>query len=441
MSREILIFSHSGSPRLQYVVDFISGYYNIPFRIVYDENKYANTPGDCKINYGYHRILPGEIFIHSHVLLFETSVHPVKIECFETGNYKAFFRTQGDLDFDIFAAIFYLLSRYEEYLPHKKDSYGRYAHENSVAFREGFLHLPMVNIWLEDFRKKLVAKNVECSIPLTGFSFLPTYDIDMAWSYRNKGFRRNTGAMAKHLMKLQFGKIVQRVKVLRRKKPDPYDAYEWMYEVHEKFRLLPFYFFLVAKDKSRYDKNIDTGNKEFIDLVKNIASKYRVGLHPSWKSGDVPGLIAKEKNILEQVTGSSIHASRQHFIRFDLPGTYRHLINIGILNDYSMGYGSINGFRASVAAPFFWYDLRQEQSTGLLLHPFCFMDANSYYEQSHDPEEALNEILQFYNVVRSVNGTMITIWHNSFLGTDENFKGWREVYEEFLATVSSTVST
>jgi hypothetical protein len=129
-----------------------------------------------------------------------------------------------------------------------------------------------------------------------------------------------------------------------------------------------------------------------------------------------------------------VEASRQHYIRFELPSTFRRLITAGILHDYSMGYGSINGFRASIATPYYWYDLKSEEPTPLLLHPFCFMDANSYYEQRLGPGEALEEILYYYKTIRAVNGTMITIWHNSFLGDTEGFEGWREVYKQFVST-------
>jgi hypothetical protein len=97
-----------------------------------------------------------------------------------------------------------------------------------------------------------------------------------------------------------------------------------------------------------------------------------------------------------------------------------------------MGYGTINGFRASVATPFFWYDLKDESKTSLRIHPFCFMDANAYYEENKTAGEALQEMLRYLEVIRSVNGTMITIWHNSFLGMDPAFEGWREVYEQFV---------
>ena len=101
-----------------------------------------------------------------------------------------------------------------------------------------------------------------------------------------------------------------------------------------------------------------------------------------------------------------------------------------------MGYGSINGFRASVASSFYWYDLEKEEQTNLLLHPFCFMEANSFFEQKYLPQRAYEEMMHYYNAVKAVNGTLITIWHNNFLGTYPTFRGWRDVYEEFIRQVS-----
>lgn len=431
----LLIFSHTITPRLQYVTDFLTQYYGLQLKLISDEERFIKATDTCKINYGYHRLDSHEIFIHSHALLFETSVRQVKIECFEKNNFKAFFKNEGDYGFDLFAAMFYLITRYEEYLPHQKDVYGRYAHENSVAFRENFLHLPLVNIWLEDFKKLLIEKDSTLKFKDQEFSFLPTYDIDIAWSFRNKGFKRNVGGILQLLLKWKFRKMVQRIRVIKGKRQDPFDSYEWMDQLHEQFKLQPIYFFLVAKERGKYDRNIDVTNVEYQQLVQSISSKYSIGLHPSWASGNLPSLLTKEKATLEQITNQTINSSRQHYIRFELPSTYRKLLALGLTNDYSMGYGSINGFRASIATSYYWYDLKNEEKTSLLIHPFCFMDANSYYEQQLSPDAAFEELMQYYHAVKSVNGMMITIWHNNFLGTDEAFAGWREVYEKFVSTI------
>jgi len=444
MSQATLVFSHSITPRLQYTVDFLSQYFGLPFRLTSDEEKYLQAKDPCRINYSYHRLVPGEIFIHSHVLLSESYIRPVKVECFEQpahdpslAGYKAFFRAEGDMGFDLLAAIFFLLSRYEEYLPYQKDSYGRYAHQNSVAFKNDFLHLPLVNIWLEDFRYLLAEKDPVFRARTNKFAFLPTYDIDMAWSFRNKGFQRNAGGLLKLLLRARFRQVAHRLRVLRGRRPDPYDAYSWMDELHQQYRLRPIYFFLVARQKSKHDKNINTAQPNFRQLLKRLSASYDTGLHPSWASGDLPSLLTREKTTLEQITEKPVHASRQHFIRFDLPATYRKLLALGITHDHSMGYGSINGFRASVALPFYWYDLKAEEKTKLLLHPFCFMDANAYYEEGLSAASAGEELERYHQTVRAVDGLLVTIWHNSFLGTGEEFSGWRELYRDFVARVTS----
>ena len=101
-----------------------------------------------------------------------------------------------------------------------------------------------------------------------------------------------------------------------------------------------------------------------------------------------------------------------------------------------MGYGSINGFLASVSTSFYWYDLEKEEQTDLLLYPFCYMEANSFFEEKFTPQQALDEMRHYYKEVKAVDGTLITLWHNTFLGTDEKFKGWREVYEQFVKEIS-----
>jgi len=84
----------------------------------------------------------------------------------------------------------------------------------------------------------------------------------------------------------------------------------------------------------------------FKRLVEYYAHVYKIGVHPSWQSGDDESLLKEEIEWLEVMSDKKILSSRQHFIRLTLPDTYRQLIWAGIQKDFSMGYGSINGFRA-----------------------------------------------------------------------------------------------
>lgn len=438
----MILFSYTITPRLRYIADFIgkeiSGQ---PINLTSDQGNFREYKG-AKINYSSEKIADDEFRITPHSLLFEKNISSQQTDCFIWNDRKAFFKTEGDFPFDIFAASFYLLSRYEEYLPYQKDIYGRYAHENSLAYKEDFMNRPLVNIWLKDFTESIKEKSPSFTPDsyrdyVSRFMFLPTYDIDMAWSYRHKGWWRNFGGIIKSFIKNDLQQLKERINVLKGKQQDPFDAYSWMNQLHEKYKLKPYYFFLVAGKNGRHDKNISPGKKAMKDLIYDHAMNYPVGIHPSWRSGDEVSLLKKEINTLAMITGSAIYSSRQHYIRFTLPETFQRLINNGIQFDFSMGYGSINGFRASVASPFYWYDLPNEKQADLLLFPFCFMEANSFYEQKYTARQALDEMRYYYNAIKSVSGTFIMIWHNSFLGTGKLFTGWREIYEQFIKEVSA----
>jgi hypothetical protein len=196
----VLCYCDSISPRLQYVIHFLSNYFKHPFELTTDKQVFTAV-AECKINYSATPVSKNEIWILPHGLLHQKNIATVDIKCTtHTNNYPVFFSNESDIHFDLFSALFYLISRYEEYLPHLKDMYGRYAFENSIAYKNNFLHLPLINIWLEDFRKILVQKNIPLEDTEPEFQFIPTYDIDIAWSYKNKGFVRTAGGMVKSIL-------------------------------------------------------------------------------------------------------------------------------------------------------------------------------------------------------------------------------------------------
>lgn len=398
----------------------------LKFSLTIDSEGFKKHDGP-KINYSDLEI-EGDIFIiKNHSLLFEKNIKEQNIACFELNDYKAFFKTaNSNFPFDIFAASFYLLSRYEEYLPHEKDMYGRYAHENSLAFKEDFLRLPLINIWISNFSASLKNKFTALNPQHLNFKYTPTYDIDIAWSYKSKGILRNIGGFIKSPSAL-------RLAVLSGIKKDPFDCYEFLRSLHKEYQMEPVYFFLVASSRSNYDKNISPYNHNMWRLLKRHAMIYSVGLHPSWRSNEKEGLLKKEKRILETAGNIQITQSRQHYIKFSLPQTFEALIQVGITDDYSMGYGSINGFRASVASSFIWYNLSAEKASTLRIHPFCFMDANSFYEQKQNAAESFSELMYYYEICKKVKGNFISIFHNNFLGTDKLYAGWREMYVKFIS--------
>lgn len=433
---QLIVYTQFPSKRVDYIFSTLLPALGLThYRITSDVLAFKNAD-ETKINYSSQPVAGNEVWIQPATLLFENRIETQILSCFDYNGSKAFYKTsEGDFPFDIFAASFYLISRYEEYLPHKLDMYERYPHENSLAYNQQFLQLPLVNVWLIHFAKLLRQKFPSLTLHPKRFSFVPTYDIDIAYSYLYKGAIRNIAGFIKSAWMSEWALVKERMNVLFGNQQDPFDSFGWLDELHQEFHLKPIYFFLLADKNKKYDRNILPAKPAMKSLIANHAGKYEIGIHPSWQSGDDAGLLKSELKKLEAISGQTIYKSRQHYIRMNLPETYRQLIEAGITQDYSMGYGSINGFRASYCLPFLWYDLQKEETTNLTIYPFCYMDANSYYEQHYDCDQALDEMKHYYSICKLVDGLFITIWHNHFLGTDKMFKGWPESYRTAISGI------
>src|ERR1700682_3570154 len=115
-SLNMLFYSDHSSPRLIYILDLISNeIFNEPFSLTSDKEVFIAHLG-AKLNYSDERLSEDEFFIRQHGLLSETAIREQPIIRFDFSGKPAFFRTTGDFPFDIFAAAFFLVSRYEEYL-------------------------------------------------------------------------------------------------------------------------------------------------------------------------------------------------------------------------------------------------------------------------------------------------------------------------------------
>jgi len=149
--------------------------------------------------------------------------------------------------------------------------------------------------------------------------------------------------------------------------------------------------------------------------------------------------IKKEKSILEDIVNFPITRSRQHYLRVELPETYQHLVDLEIKEEYSMGYASHYGFRASTCTPFYFYDLDFEIQTPLKVFPFAVMDTTLRDYMSFTPKKSFNTIIQLAKEIRKVDGTLITIFHNESVSGSGRWRGWGRLYEGLLKELSKVI--
>ncbi|WP_147678229.1 polysaccharide deacetylase family protein [Algibacter pacificus] len=426
----LLVYTHKISPRLKYV------FKHICTRILGIEvtftTKIESFIAHDSIKMSYTKqALGNEFFIKSNDLLFEQGLSDVDINIQPWENTKCFFYIgeNSGLPFDIFAAAFYLLSRYEEYLPHVKDEFGRFTASESLAFKHQFLKQPVVDIWAYRFKKAIEKQFPEFKFPVKTYRIKPVIDIPNPYLYKLNGIIRTVGGTIKDVFKLKFKALYTRFMVLMNLKHDPFDSFKY-YINKQKQSKFKFVFFFLLGEYSTYDKGISANNKGFISLIKHVADYCHVGLKVSFFAIDKPDILKKEKNKMEEIINKPLKATRQSFSKLNLPESYRGLIELNIREDYTMGYANEIGFRAGTCTPFLFYDLDYEVQTPLKICPYHLMDfALLKYKSLLDKKRVLNNII---NEVKQVNGEFVSVFHNYTLSEGYRWQGFKELFNIIL---------
>jgi len=426
----MVVYTPDITSRIQYIFHFIlSDILGIGFRLTTDARDLF-TAEDAGLNYSPEDI-PGALWVRPAGLLNQTGTGAAEPEIRVSKGKVLLFPSSRGYPFDLFSAAFYLVTRYEEYRSAARDRHGRFPAQASLATRMGFLGEPVVDGWAFELLAALRSMFPQLKHTRRQVAFLSTIDIDVAWAYRGKPAWRIMASTLGDLFSGRFARLKQRFMVVAGKQPDPYDVYDYLLAVHERYNIHPLFFFQVG-NYGRYDRNVPAGEPAYRRLIRQLMERGTIGLHPSYVSAGNEKILRKEISTLADVTGMPVVHSRQHYLKITLPDSYRHLLKNGIREDYSLGYASLPGFRAGTCTPFFFYDLENESQTLLKVFPITFMDGtlNEYMHLS--PDEAVVTIRGLIDKVRKVNGTFHSLWHNHSLSETGHWKGWRKVYEEML---------
>jgi len=430
MAATILVFSPRSGPRLTYVLDWL-----LKERLQLDYSITNSIPqsGERQLAIAYGCSSPGVLCVPDSGLLWQEGITPQEPTIGSWQGLPTLYAAspnEYNVPFDVFSAAFFLLSRYEEYYQYQPDKHGRYPATASLLYKNGWLARPLLDEWVQLFRKQLQGVS-GIHIEPPRFVFKPTYDIDIAFSHLHKGKFRIVGAYLRALMRMDINQLQERTQVLKKKQKDPFDSFRLLRQLHQQYRCEPIYFVLSALKTTRYDKNIHPRHPAMVRVVKHLAKEGAVGIHPSYYS-DKGSTMQQETEVLQQIAEVPITISRQHYIRFRVPDTCRQLLRHQLHTDYSMGYGTHLGFRAGTGNPFLWYDIQAEATTTLRIYPFCFMDTTAHYELKLSASQAFDRLADMSRLLEKTGSCLITIFHNFSLGTSKEWKGWREAYEHFM---------
>ncbi|MBP7514100.1 MAG: polysaccharide deacetylase family protein [Flavobacteriales bacterium] len=332
---------------------------------------------------------------------------------------------------DVFAAVFHLIALEAEYLPYTKDEHERTVADELPLVTAQAHEFPMVDIWVRKLAQELKVSFSELPEPRRAYRHVLTVDMDNGLKYAARSWQRAMGASAKDLASGRVTRFFERWNVRMGNTEDPYASFvDRLSEVRSKVdRMIAF---VLTRGEGRFDHAARIDHPVFLDLLERLAQMAEIGLHPSYESSRDERIIGREREQLVKATGRSIVLSRQHFLRWRMPDTFRALLANGVIEDHSIGFSDRVGFRAGTCTPFPWYDLERDEETPLMLHPFAVMDSALANRTGEGLQKAIGEMKHMSDAVREVKGTFVSVWHDRFLSGHEEFKGGPEAMRELV---------
>lgn len=328
---------------------------------------------------------------------------------------------------DIIASSYFLLSRYEEIQKRDiRDKHGRFPGKESLPYKAGFIHRPIVEEYGKLLRHWLRKACVHIPEPQPELQKIwLTHDVDAPFFCRSlRNICRETlkGIGFRKALKLYQGPLEK----------DPYYTFPWMLEQDSlvKSRLgdrCHILFFLKAGGRHANDKPHYQVRSNDIQKLLHLFKKNKalLGLHSSYEAGIYPDLIPEEKMRLEHDWKlENIHLNRHHYLASREPEDLTKLIKAGITDDFTMGYADVSGFRLGTCRSVKWINPMTRQLTSLTLHPLSVMDCTLSESQymGLSPDEAYQYCAGLVREIRQYRGEIVWLWHNtSFAGTESDY--------------------
>jgi len=375
----MLLFCEKHSSRLKYTLDYIfQERLGILYELCHDKDVFHSSNEEkmmyCKTNESSNADI---IYIKSTDFLYSKKITAIENDTADFQNSSLPFpTTDSSFTIDPFANIFFHLSRYEEYHCNTRDEHNRFMAEESHAYKNNYLQKAVVDRIIISLRQIIKEKYPQISLREDKYSFTPSYDIDMAFAYKHKGFFINLAGFIISFLSFNFNDIGERFRVLTNKEKDPFDSFDYILEQHKKRALKGIFFIHCGNKRTAYDKSIPLRKAAMQKLLKILQKDNEIALHPSYFSLDKAHLIEEEKKELEKYLQEKVSKTRFHYLRFDVKKSFIDLENANISTDYSMCYASEPGFRAGTSRSFPWYDIKNEKQTNIRIQPFSIMDGS-----------------------------------------------------------------
>jgi len=346
-------------------------------------------------------------------------------------------------ELDIFAASFFMLTRWEEYVNKRRDNHDRFSATESLAYKQGFLDRPIVNEYVEELKSKLLELYNNLKFKIQNSKLYISCDVDQPYDCTVENLqnliRVGAGDILKRKSIKEFAKRVRRYifNKLGNYKYDENYTFEWYMDVCEKAGVKAAFYFIptsIEKQNGCYELK----DKKIQNLLKYIDSRsHEIGVHGSYQTYQDKDKAKLQKNMLDDTLSSlgisqKVVGNRQHYLRWDSSITPEVLEYAGFLYDTTGSYADRPGFRYGVCYEFSMFDILNRKKLSLKQRPLIVMECSliddSYMGLGYS-EEALETMKELKQKCFKYDGNFSLLWHNSHFKTKEDKKMFEEIVQ------------
>jgi len=340
-------------------------------------------------------------------------------------------------ELDIFAASFFMLTRWEEYVNKNRDAHNRFPAYESLAYKQKFLDRPIVNEYVEELKKSLFELDNSLVFQKREFKFTLTHDVDaplMHYSFIKHMKASILDILQRKDVKLFFKRNIDYCLTKLKLKKDSFDTFDYLMDRSEEIGVKSYFFFM-AKGLTGYDNMYSSSHPFIINLIQNIKKRgHFIGIHPTYNAYNNVTQFKQEKEELEENLQIKIEFGREHYLRFEVPTTWQVWEDNGMKWDSTLSYADKEGFRSGVCYEYSVFNILTRKKLSLKEKPLIVMEGSFItYQPNITAQEMEQKIICLVEKVKRYNGEFVFLWHNSSFKTNE-WKKYASIYEKVLVS-------
>jgi len=330
------------------------------------------------------------------------------------------------------------------------DNHERLICSRSFQSRENIANIPIVNFYVDYFKRLL-----ECKLFMEGIPLWPgakkcaiglSHDVDVPDRYavlkpplfpKNKDFKWHL------IMSLKRTKAI--MEYMSGKDPDDYWLFENIMQEEAKYGFKSTFFFASVNQFDEWGTIFDIAyniqDSKFAKTFKNITDRcFEIGLHASYNAYLSEDYFIFEKEKLENIAGVKVDGLRHHCWHMgkDPLGTLRMHEKTGFEYDTSLAFNDDEmGFRRNVAFPYYPWDPVNRCAINVFQLPVFCMDGNLLFVPRED-DVAIQKLKDYIGVIKQTGGLGVIDWHvRASFPKNSKYLNWGETYIKLLEHLSN----